>query len=282
MNNTLNVYYTENFLAKRVEEFQIELNNNFTTNKYLTVWESFSLSPLLTHNFIETRTPGRYFMMDRWYYGTVGISSDYRKLFALDMNWEYWQDINGDGQYYGINTTPIFRINRNLLIKLTNNYSESFNDIGFAFKDDLNNIVFGKRDITTMMNLLQARYMFKNNLSLSLIVRHYWQKGRYSEYYKLDNNGQLITDPLLGIDTVNNFNFNAFNIDLMFYWEFAPGSSLNITYKNNIGKDDALLNPSYFRNFKDIFAEKQLNSLSIKVLYYLDYQNVKKALRKRK
>jgi hypothetical protein len=124
--------------------------------------------------------------------------------------------------------------------------------------------------------------MFKNNLSLSLIGRHYWQKGRYSELYKLDNDGILITDPMLNSSVKYDFNFNAFNIDLMFFWEFAPGSSLNITYKNNIGKDYAVVNPSYFRNFGDIFAEKQLNSLSIKVLYYLDYQNVKKLIKKRK
>jgi hypothetical protein len=282
MNNRMNVYYTENYLAKRVEEFQIELTNSFTTNKYLTVWESFSLSPLLTHNFIETRVPGRYFVMDRWYYATVGFSSDYRKLLALDMEVEYWQEINGDGYYYGINTTPIFRLSKSFLFILGNKYNESINDVGYADIDATNNIIFGKRDITTVENQVQARYMFKNNLSLSLIGRHYWQKGRYSEYYKLNQDGELITDPLLVPDTVNNFNYNTFNIDLMFYWEFLPGSSLSITYKNNIGTDNNLVKPSYFRNFGDIFGEKQLNSLSIKVLYYLDYQNVKKALRKRK
>ncbi len=282
MYSNMSVYYIENFLTKRVEEFQIELSNNFTTNKYLTIWESFSVSPLLVHNFAETRVPGRYFVVDRWYYANVGFSSDYRRLFALDMSSDYWQDINGDGQYYSINTSPIFRLSKNFLCILSNNYSESFNDVGFADMDNLNNIIFGKRDITTVVNQLKARYMFRNNLSLTLSVRHYWSKGRYSEFYKLNNDGMLITDPLYFNDRNHDFNFNAFNIDLMFYWEFAPGSSLNITYKNNIGKDDVVVNPSYFRNFGDIFAEKQLNSLSIKVLYYLDYQNVKKALRKKR
>jgi hypothetical protein len=282
MYSNMSIYYTENFLTKKVEEFQIELSNNFTTNQYLTIWENFSLSPLFVNNFVETRVPGRYFVVDRWYYGNLGFSSDYRKLFALDMSWDYWQDINGDGQFYSINTSPIFRISKNFLFTLTNNYSESFNDVGYADQDDLGNIIFGKRDITTVENQLKARYMFRNNLSLSLTVRHYWSKGRYSELYKLDNDGILITDPSLNTVGDYDFNFNAFNIDLMFYWEFAPGSSLNITYKNNIGKDDVVVNPSYFRNFGNIFGEKQLNSLSIKVLYYLDYQNARKLFKKKK
>ncbi len=280
--SNMSIYYTENFLTKRVEEFQIELSNNFTTKNYLTIWENISLSPLFVHNFAETRVPGRYFVVDRWYYANVGFSSDYRKLFALDMSSDYWQDINGDGQYYSINTSPIFRVSENFKFILSNNYSESFNDVGFADMDGVGNIIFGKRDIATVENQLKARYMFRNNLSLTLTVRHYWSKGRYSEFYKLDNDGMLITDPLYFNDTDHDFNFNAFNIDLMFFWEFAPGSSLNITYKNNIGKDDVVVNPSYFRNFGDVFGEKQLNSLSIKVLYYLDYQNVKKLIKKKK
>lgn len=276
------VYYTENFLTKKVEEFRIELTNNFTTKKYLTVWESFTLSPLLVNNYYETRVPGRFFVMDKWLYGNLGFSSDYRKTFALDMNLEYWQEIGGDGDYYSATTTPIFKINDHFTFKITNKYEESINDIGFADIDDLENIIIGKRDITTIENKLSARYMFRNNLSLSLIARHYWSKCRYSQFYKLDNDGQLITDPLYNPGNAYNFNYNAFNIDLLLYWEFAPGSSLNITYKNTILEEGTLITPSYFKNFADIFAEKQLNSLSVKVLYYLDYQQVTRCAHNRK
>lgn len=275
MYTQLNAYYTENYLAKKVEEFRIEIGNNFTTNNYLTIWENITLSPLFTNNFVETRTPGRYFVVDRWYYGNLGFSSDYRKIFSLDMNFEYWQDILGDGEYYALTTTPILRINDHFSFNITDKYEESINDVGYAGFDDLGNIILGKRDITTIENKITARYMFKNNLSLSLLARHYWSKGRYSQFYKLDNDGQFITDPLYNPENGFDFNFNAFNIDLMFYWEFAPGSSLNITYKNNLVSDGSLVVPSYFRNFGDIFSEKQLNSLSIKLLYYLDYQQVK-------
>ena len=282
MNTNANIYYIENFLTKKIEEFQLGLSNNFNTKNYLTVWENFSISPLHVNNYAETRTPGRYFVADKWWYGNAGFSTDYRKLFALDGNFEYWQDIDGDSYYYSINASPIFRISNHFLLNLLSDYSESVNDIGFADNDDLGNIIFGKRDITSVENKFTARYIFKNNLSLSLIARHYWSKGRYSEFYKLSTDGMLITDPDYNPVGDYDFNFNAFNIDLMFYWEFAPGSSLNVTFKNNISQDGQEVNPSYFKNFSQVFAEKELNSLSVKLLYYLDYQNVRKVVKKKK
>lgn len=275
MSHSLEIYHIENFLAKRVEDFRITYSGYATTRKYLTIWGSFTISPLLVNNFEDTRSPGRYFIMDRWFYASINGSSDYRKTFALDVELEYWQEINGDGIYYGIALNPIIKPSDKFSFNIKSIYNGSYNDIGFVYNDTIGNIIMGKRDIITVQNQFEGRYMFRNNLALSLLVRHYWSKGIYDQHYKLDFDGNLITDPLLPIDQNYNFNFNAFNIDLLFYWEFSPGSSLNITYKNNIGKDSPVIIPSYFRNFGRIFSEKQLNSLSVKVIYYLDYQQVK-------
>ena len=104
------------------------------------------------------------------------------------------------------------------------------------------------------------------------MARHYWSKGRYSEFYLLNYDGEPVYDPDIQGSTDHDFNFNAFNIDLLFYWEFAPGSSLNVTYKNIIVEDGNEPLPGYFENLAKVFGNKQLNSLSVKVIYYLDYQ----------
>jgi len=282
MAHSIEIYHIENFLAKRVEDFRITYSGNATTRKYLTIWGSFILSPLKVNNFQDTRSPGRYFVMDRWFYASLNGSSDYRKTFALDVNLEYWQEIYGDGVSYGVTLNPIIKPSDKFTFNIKSIYNGNYNDIGFVYNDTIGNIIMGKRDIIIVQNQFEGRYMFRNNLALSLLVRHYWSKGIYDKHYKLDYDGILITDPLLPLDKDYNFNFNAFNIDLMFYWEFAPGSSLNITYKNNILKEGSQIVPSYFKNFGNIFAEKQLNSLSLKVLYYIDYQQLKSFAHQRK
>lgn len=281
MENRLEISYRENFLTKYREDFNISFTNVFTTLKYFTVWEGFQLSPFRNSNFVETRTSGRYFTTDKSYYVFLGFSSDYRKPFALDGSFDYWQEIGGDAYYSSYTLTPIYRINDHLKIWLMGKYEDNTNDVGYVDTDDMDNIIFGKRDITNVESQINLKYIIKNNLSLSLGIRHYWSKGRYSEVYKLADNGDLITDNGLQTQDDYNFNFNSLNIDLLFLWEFAPGSTLNVAYKNKIISDEQEVVPSYFRNVKDVFDNPQTNSLSLKVIYYLDYQYLKK-LRKHK
>jgi len=63
----------------------------------------------------------------------------------------------------------------------------------------------------------------------------------------------------------------------MFYqWHFAPGSELVFAWKNQA--EELLDNPQYryFKNFQGIWNSPQNNSFSIKILYYIDYQMIRK------
>jgi hypothetical protein len=116
--------------------------------------------------------------------------------------------------------------------------------------------------------------MFKNDLFLSLRVRDYWSKGEYDNYYTLLESGRL--EPNRTYLTTNDFNFNAFNIDLVFGWQFAPGSAINIVWKNSIIEEESVIINDFFDNFNNTIASPQQNSISVKLLYYLDYQSVKR------
>ena len=56
----------------------------------------------------------------------------------------------------------------------------------------------------------------------------------------------------------------------------APGSEINIVWKQAILNSDEQIINDYFENLKNTFAMPQTNSISIKVLYYLDYLSLKK------
>jgi len=140
--------------------------------------------------------------------------------------------------------------------------------------DSIETIIYGNRDVQTIENTLYTKYMFKNDLFLSLRVRDYWSKGKYEKYYTLLENGYL--DLNEAYTTTNDFNFNAFNIDLVFGWQFAPGSSLNIVWKNSVTEEKSIIINDFFDNLNNTVAAPQQNSVSIKLLYYLDYQTIKK------
>ena len=116
-------------------------------------------------------------------------------------------------------------------------------------------------------------------MSLSIRGRHYWSKANYHRYYHLENDGYLTASTYGGN---HNVNFNAFNIDLVFFWQFAPGSELNVVWKNAVLKRENEIINDYYKNIEGSINSPQNNTVSVKVLYYLDYVMVKKALTKKK
>ena len=80
-----------------------------------------------------------------------------------------------------------------------------------------------------------------------------------------------------GVYTGNpDYNYNAFNIDMVYTWRFAPGSELTLVWKNAIYAGDSTIIYDFRDNLRDMFDAPMINSLSFKLLYYLDYQNLKK------
>ena len=79
------------------------------------------------------------------------------------------------------------------------------------------------------------------------------------------------------LEDKNNYdqNFNVFNVDMIYNWEFAPGSHFSIAWKNNINQDDDLGRDNYYSNVHKTFTAPQSNGLSAKLIYYLDYQYLK-------
>ena len=73
---------------------------------------------------------------------------------------------------------------------------------------------------------------------------------------------------------IYNTNYNAFTIDLVYRWVFLPGSEINVVWKNSIFSNDKYIDAPYFSNISAVLDYSPLNSFSIKILYWLDYQSL--------
>lgn len=69
--------------------------------------------------------------------------------------------------------------------------------------------------------------------------------------------------------------FSNINIDFVYRWHFSPGSDLYLTWKNNAFNNSDQLD-KFSSTLSDTFHNKTRNSLTLKVLYYLDYNSLKK------
>lgn len=243
-------------------------------------------------DYFEPRTWGRVFNYPSWQ--TIGgwVSSNYQKKVALDagINYSFISALNWKEFDYNIN--PRFRLSDHIFIIPEWTQSFQLNSQGYAVPfgipvDTTSEIVFGTRnriDITSAINL---DYNITNRMGLTFRLRHYRSSIKYLSFSKLNLDGSVSPlDNFSGLDengnSAYNINFNAFTIDLVYRWVFLPGSEINVVWKNSIFTSDDKVAENYFYNLRSTFNNGPTNSVSIKVIYWLDYLDAKKLFSRKK
>ncbi len=252
-----------------------------TLPNFLSIGADARIEPLGNYNYFEARTDGRYWAKPVWTRLGVWFSSDYRKAFALDGVISYrkfWgQGAWANSDVIGLELQPLIRFSDQFNMQLKGAITWRNNSLGYVTKISQVNgstaIIFGSRKRQDLESTINANYLFNNKISLSLRLRHYWARVEYLEYYELGDKGEM---QATNYNNNHNTNYNAFNLDLIFRWRFAPGSELNIVWKNMILDNQNIPSYDYFQNFGGMFDSGQNNQFSIKALYYLDFFKVLK------
>ena len=111
-------------------------------------------------------------------------------------------------------------------------------------------------------------------MGLTFRLRHYWSKVNYFDFSNLKTDGTV--EALAAASKNPNINVNLFNIDMNYTWQFAAGSFINLNWKTSSELFDQIIQERYYNNLKKTLDMPQLTSLSVKVIYYLDYLSLKK------
>ena len=272
--------------------------NTTISSNFLTLGLNFNAAPATRDYFAPRRAPlGQYFVRRPANLGLNGFfSSDYRKKFAWDLNYgARWFAADGDrtGRHnYILNLGPRYRVNDKLSFVYSLGYNLMMKQIGFAGELDRGSAVdepvarhfggyltdgrtvdalLGRRDVHTITNTASATYTFTNRMSFNIRVRHYVSNVHYRDYAQLAPGG--VETPVAGFTANRDNTFNAFNVDAVYSWWFAPGSQVSIVWKNASASffqaNEAT--PLYFDNLSNTINTPHNNSVSVKVLYYLDY-----------
>jgi len=276
-----NISYGYNYLTGHRIDLGYELNLFVTLLNYHSFFAGGNTSPTSLYDYNEPRVPGRFYRTSQYYYLYAGISSDYRKKLAVDMTISmanfFKSNTNNLLAKAGYAATPKIRYRFSNRMSATYAFCYDYDPFnpGFVTFDALGDIVMGARELHTIENSFLLKYIFNPRMALNINARHYWITGEYkNNYYRLDNDGYL--SHYDNYPTSNDFNYNAFNIDVVYTWQFAPGSMLNFTYKNAIEKDDVVVISHFGKNFDNTISSPQTNSVSLRLVYFLDYLYFKK------
>ena len=283
---SVRTYNSRLYKPDKYADFNINFDVGATFKNWISTGLNFTTEPIETYDFYEPRVWGRFHAWQTSNNFAGWISSDYRKRIALDINANYRIFSAENRHRFNLNVGPRFRFSDKFSMNYNLGRYEFVNDEGAAL--DLNgggtiisnDIIFGKRNQTTYENVLSANYIFTNKMGLTLRVRHYWSSVKYNSFHVLDEKGHLTPSNYVGLDvdgeSLHNTNFNAFNIDMVYRWVFAPGSEISFVYKTSLLESNNNVSASYIENFKNTMEESRAQSISLKVLYYIDYLSLKK------
>jgi len=272
MTNDLGIDYYMRANPRMFTKLEIEWNTDIDFKNYFTWGFKWGIRPVKYYDYDEPRVYGRYYQMPTCYDVGTYFSTDSRKRFGLEGNVSDmpFNQRNRNKLTWGL--SPRFRFSDKFNMNYFY-YSEThFDDVGWA--DNVNDtIILGVRDRRDVINTLEANYVFTSTMSLSFRARHYWSQVKYKSYFELNDNGK---ESITSYTKNNDINFNVVTVDMIYTWQFAPASELSFVWKNAIFTEGSQLINNYVDNFNNTFESPQLNSFSVKILYYLDYQKLKR------
>ncbi|WP_055445657.1 DUF5916 domain-containing protein [Lacinutrix mariniflava] len=246
---------------------------------------NFNVQPGKQFDYFGPRVDGRYFITEDWLNTGVYISSNYNNTFALDVNLGYETLFEDSRDYESVffRVSPRIKFNENFIVVYSFNWDQELRERGFIdFIGD--EIIYGQRDQITIENSISTSYNFNAMNSLTLSFRNYWSAVQYeNNIYALGENGRLNRDDNYTKDDIDDpdVNFSTWNLNLTYSWQFAPGSFLTAQYRNRIFNFNDNGAQAFGDSLNELFEQPNGNTFSLKMVYFIDYSNLKSVFKRK-
>lgn len=250
--------------------FWVKLKNNWNVN-----WWSY-LVPVPSYEYNEPRVEGRKYKYVPYYNGGININTDYRKALGCYFYLGTSREFRTNYYNYSFSIEPTWRITNTLNFNCGVSYYPVKNEHGFITVLDNQEIIFGARSQTTYVTFIGGRWTPTKHASLGINLRHYAASVVINKFHLLNLDGTLGSTDYTGD---HDFQVNFLNLDGVFNYEFRPGSFLQLIWKNSGDRFDYIQDKTsidYFRSVKDILNTIKQNTLTVKCIYFLNYNDLTK------
>jgi hypothetical protein len=283
LSSALEIEYQSLFTDQKFVDFHYQFETKVTLKNYTTVFIRANLNPYEKTDFYEARTNDLLHPLKRskTINGGGWFSTDYRKKLAIDVGGGASLNPLYNGYGYNWRISPRLRINDKISLKYILSIRNRINNIGFVTNDTASimiyptqvDYIFSKRNTNMITNVFIANYILNNRIDLSVKLRYHLDQVENLEFNSLSNDGYLSESKYTGNHDIN---YTTWTSDIAFNWRFAAGSQMSIVWKNGIDNESNNLINNWTDNVEESFNQAQQNSLSLKVIYYLDYLYLRK------
>ncbi|HEX2630395.1 MAG TPA: DUF5916 domain-containing protein, partial [Chitinophagaceae bacterium] len=276
-NYSLNAVYRRLYAPNVFNDMQVTAEGFWLFKNFWDV--SFSLGYLPDqHDYLVLGAPfDHYARRPQYGFAQLSGSTDSRKKLFYSYTFllaDFFK--NPEKDYFVIQMGLRYRFSDKFTLEL-NNRNEAETDYIVNAGEELNgDPIIGFVDFRDVTSVLSGIYNFTPRINLTLRARHYWSKVTFNRFANVDNSGNALPRTYI---TNRDQNVNVFNADAFFTWDFRLGSRLIVGYKNWLGPEesvDGLSYKKYFSNFGQLFKLRHGNEFSVRFIYFLDYNQLRK------
>ncbi|MCW3074928.1 MAG: hypothetical protein JWP69_1997 [Flaviaesturariibacter sp.] len=283
-----NAGYSRTFTGNKYQSFFTNVNTNAQLKNLWWVGGFVGYNPE-ANNFFEAQTGGKDpFRVSRRAIAEVWFETNNAKKYSLygSLNGAHHERYKGRSYYFSIGQR--YRFSDKLSISHDISYQPFRHNVGFDGRDSMlvgSGLipvrVFAVRNRITTEHSVRAKYSFNNKSGINLNIRHYWSEVDNQQYFYLKSDGELESYSPRTKYRNRTGTFNQFILFAEYVRQFAPGSFINIVWKNENFNDANIANHAYFKNLGITLESPHSNNLSVRVIYFLDYLDFKKWRKKK-
>ena len=259
---------------------------NGTTKKLNNMGVNLNLSPGKQYNYFEPRKEGSFFTTENRVNTNGWYNTNDNKVVALSANVgvETLLEEGRDYVNYWFGFGPRIRLNDKFVVSYYFDREYYSGNRGYVTQVD-DDVIFGDRQRIEIEQTFNVNYNFNPYNTLSFTVRNYWGIVEYDKtLYSLEEDGGVTSTTGYTTDTIDDpdINFSTWNLDLSYSWQFAPGSFLTALYRNQLFNRDTAAMDSYFDSVSTLFDQPINHVVSVKLQYFLDYNQIPALFRGKK
>jgi len=212
----------------------------------------------------------------------AGLEGDSRRSLVPFMWVNYFRTDGGRTWSLNLNPELEFKLSTRFTTYLSANLTRRRDDAQWYnnYTDSLTGVThytFARLDRRTLGVTWRVDYTFTPNVSLQVYAQPFVSKGTYRDIRELARpRAAAYADrfqPYADTSVTNDpggFNFKQFRSNVVFRWEYRPGSTLFLVWSQGRERRDPREgNESYLGDFRRIFDLRSSDTFLIKVSYWL-------------
>jgi len=261
----------------------------FNTNTHTTFLNTWSLhfggtvGQLGTTYCYDCARGGPAVRQDSYFSPWLGINGDDRKAIVPYLWFNWFHGDGGRTRSFSFSPEIDFKLASRVTAAFSPSYSRSRNDIqplgSTTDTSSVTHYLFGHLEQRQFALTMRFTYPFNSTMSLQVYAQPFISKGTFSNVRELSatpraedyaSRYQAFTDTSV-TNGIVGFNFKQFRSNVVFRWEYRPGSTLFAVWSQGRRGFNGIEGTQSFRgDLGDLFDLRPDNSFLLKLSYWIN------------